>query len=446
MTGQFSILIAYLLLPMYIYYLFNYLREDSSPASQLKLSLSFSICGMFAAQVFAINFLIFILASIYFYQKDEFSIKEFVKSTAIIFSLIFLLNAFWLQGLFSSNVFSQIDSSDEAFYAPKLSENIPASAKIIGMWGFWREAGYITTYKTLPSLLWYALTFMFVLLMLLGFYKNGFKKESKLFFSFWWLGVIFALGISHPYTAIIFNFLFEKIPFFSGFRDSHKFAALIALSYAYLCPYGLAYLKENTKGLLKKAIPIAFIILVLLYTYPLIGFWNQVKSTDYPQSYIDTNDFFKTQNIIGRIIYLPWETYITYNWSANVSSDGRIANPINKLLDPTIITGPEKYGSATDMQNSISECIEKKSIKCLENRSVQYILADSCLQVTQQYGWIDAIKAHKDGCITIYKLNNATAINQKANVPLRFAAGILLSITAFLIVIIKLINVIISNA
>ena len=176
---------------------------------------------------------------------------------------------------------------------------------------------------------------------------------------------------------------------------------------------------------LSALIPIGFILLVIIYTYPLIGLWGQIKPASYPESFEDTNAYLKSQNITGHIIYLPWQTYLTYNWTRHISADGRIANPINKVVEPLVITGPDEYGGYTELQKSITSCLNQTSITCLESLDVQYILTDKCSSYND-YAWIGSLgldKDHEDSCIVSYKISNSHTIDRKIKIPMRFYIG-----------------------
>jgi hypothetical protein len=274
--------------------------------------------------------------------------------------------------------------------------------------------------------------FLLIGLMLLGYYTNHEDKKTKFFYSLWWVGLILATGISHPMTSPIFDFLFNNLPFFNGFRDSHKFVALIALSYTYLCPLGIISLikklnQSTFDKLLSCLIITIFSIFILIYTFPLIGLWNQIQPASYPESYSRANDYLNSQNINGYIIYLPWQTYLTYNWSFQASSDGRIANPINSIIEKPVLQGPDKWGSEDSLLTDIRTCLTENSPPCLEQAGVEYIIKDSCAIYPEPYLWINSNEVYKDGCLTIYKLDNQQ-VSQKQSFPASFVAGLLISL------------------
>jgi hypothetical protein len=249
MVGQLGMILAYLLAPVYLYYLFNFFKSPDLKSS-IKAALAFTLTASFQPQFFAFNILFFMVAM--FYNRDK--VKAMIKPALILFLFILLLNAYWLQGFFSNTIFSAIDESHERFFAPKYVSGVSTTARVIGMWGFWREAAYITTYRTLPSVLWHILTFMLPVLMILGYMHNP-DRKANFFLTIWLIGLLLALGISHTVTEPIFNFLFEHLPFFSGFRDSHKFTALMALGYAYLIPGGIKAIQSYISRIHKRTKP-----------------------------------------------------------------------------------------------------------------------------------------------------------------------------------------------
>jgi len=172
-----------------------------------------------------------------------------------------------------------------------------------------------------------------------------------------------------------------------------------------------------------------FIAGIITFTYPLIGLWGQVQPCNYPVSYQSLNNFLQTQNISGHIIYLPWEGYLTYNWTAGCNPDGRIANPINKVVKPVIISSPGKWGGMDDLEKNITECIKKQSIECLKNNSIQYILKDKCAFYPKNYSWIDQPIIYKNKCIDVYEISPKKEIKRSINIPIRFILGSVISVS-----------------
>lgn len=472
MIGQLGVLIAYLLIPVSLYYSVEFMNKKNIK-SIAKLSLSVTLCSLFAIHFFIINLMIFITAFFWFYSSSANKynsnnksshpilkkIAVFIFSLASLIIFLILLNSFWLQGFFSNNPLSSIDSQHEQFFSPKMSENIPAIAKILSGYGFWREAAYKTAYNSLPLFIFYALLSVLIALFLYGYYKSDKNetKESNFFFTLFWLGLILATGISHPYTKPFFDFLFTYLPFFNGFRDSHKLVSLILLSYSYFIPTAILSIYSKLKikiikkqDISKTSIPAvkliinnissvliitALLISLILISYPLIGLNSQIKSINYPNSYYETNNFIEQQNIQGNIIYLPWQSYLTYDWTKNSSSDGRISVPINRIIKQPVLIGADTYGSSDTKIKSINICLNQKSLQCLENLNIQFILKDKCAFFPENYSWIDGIaeKTFTSKCIDVYEIKDYKKLS--STIPLRFIIGIIISSLTFIILI-----------
>lgn len=439
MIGQLGVLLSYLFLPVTLYYIFNYFESNLKSKDLLKIILAITFTSLFSIHFFIINFILFIVSLFFFYiYKNHFSIKKLILILLVFGFLTIFLNAFWLQGALSNSIFQSIGSSHEDFFSPKLGKGLPAISKIIGMSGFWREDSYKSTFDFIGPYFYYILLFILIILFLLG-YSLTHSKKSKVFFSIFWLGLILGTGISHPYTRPFFNSLFNYLPFFNGFRDSHKLVSLIALSYAYFIPTFIVKLKNHFKKL--YFIPLILVILFIIFlSFPLIGLNNQIKPVNYPNSYFEIDNYLSNKQINGNIIYLPWQTYLTYNWSLASSSDGRINVPINQIIKPPVITGPDTYGSETIKTYKISICLEKQSIDCLKENYVEYILLDKCSLYQEDYTYLTknlSIKAYSNACIDVYKLD----INNKPYdpIPIRFLISLLISLLTLLIIILYII-------
>jgi hypothetical protein len=404
MIGQLGIVLAYLLLPLLIYQI--------KKRNMLNLTLALTIIGSLTPHFFILAILI---TAIGLFKK--ITLKQLIKYSII----LLLLNLYWLQGMFAGGILEEINTSHEDFFKPTITQNVPAIAKIIGMWGFWREAAHENSYNILPLPIWYlAIASLAILLIASYHYKH--EEDSKLYYILFWIGLIFGVGAAHPLTSNIFNYLFNNLPFFNGFRDSHKFTALIALAYAFLIP-------KLTKTNLQKAL---VLIPIILLTFPLITI--PVTNTDYPESYEELNTYLNNQEIKGHIIYFPWQQYLSYTWTQETSSDGRIGNPINEITSEPVIEGPDQYGGNSGIKLEISNC--KDNQQCLKDLGVQYIIKDNCAQYPDKYEWLKNPE-YENNCIQLY---NIEGTKQKESIPLRFIISTLISLLTFIYVVKQLLH------
>lgn len=433
MIGQLGVLLGYLTLPIYVYFLFLMFEKKMEIKSVICCVIAYTIVASFAPHFFAINFIIFLAASFWLVNwKTDW--KKYIKIFVIFIVLTILLNAFWLQGFFSNPVFSVIDSSHSEFFSPKLSQDVPTSAKIVGMWGFWREPSYVSLYNQIPAYLWYCLLLILIVLFLMGYYFSKTRKAS-FFFTLFWIGIVFGVGTSHPYTKPIFDNFFNFVPFFNGFRDSHKFVSLIALAYAYLIPVSIINIRARLRNKTGKLlILLMFVAFVLFYTFPLINF--NTKAVKYPDSYYGVAGYLDSVEISGKIIYLPWQNYLTYTWTENISSDGRISVPVNKVVRQEVLTGADSWGAEDQIRQDVRECLEDENPACLNYYGIQYVLKDKCAHYPDNYSWLTPVQSvvpmvYENECFEVYDLGEWE--QEEENVPLRFVIGSLVSLITLLV-------------
>jgi hypothetical protein len=435
MSGQLGVLSAYLLLPMYLFFLLTAAKSGFRRKEAIKLALAAAITTSFQQQFMFLNGIILIVTYGVLLADRKWRRSASFWGMALVPAMILLLSTYWLQGVFSNQLFANIDATHAEFFSVKLSEGVPALVKVLGMWGFWRENAYITTYAALPLWLWYLLTALIIGTFLIGYSTHKDRRQAHILFILWWIGVILAVGISHPYTRPLFELLFGNMPLFNGFRDSHKFVALVALAYALLCPSGIYWVMKKlrarkAKPALRILVPAFFVLCILVYTYPLLGLWGQVQPTSYPDSYEQANAFLKSQTRTGSIVYLPYYDYLTYNWTLRANPDGRIANPINRIVEPVVITNPGPWGTQTKETRAIDACIATQSLACLRQEGVQFVLLDHCFINSQEEPWLQGI-VHASACITIYKIGGASSA--AGEIPLRFMIGVMTSMTTFIV-------------
>lgn len=439
--GQVGILIAYFLTPIFVYYLFKMFESNLELKSILKTALTISIISSMAPHFLVINGIIFLVASFwfYFYKNPNKDLKKYSKTLLIFIALILLLNLYWLQGMFAGGILGEIDQQHENFFAPKMSPGVSAISKVFLMYGFWREVAHKTTYSMIPLWAWYSILILFITLLIYGYQSSSHDKKSKTIYSLFWIGLLLGVGISHPFTKSFVDFLFRTMPFFNGLRDSHKLVLLVAFSYAYFLPIALTNLDKLFKNKSTKIIiNTCLVLLIFGLTFPMINMGNQLRHQEYPQEYFQLNDYLNSQQIQGDIIFLPWEGYLTYNWSRNVSSDGRIGAFANAIMDNPVLTGPDTYGGNTGRRLEVSKCLNNESIDCLENLGVEYVIYDNCALYQNKYEWLrQGPKEFQGECTELY---NIQGFKERTKIPFRFIVTFIISLISFVLAIYLLVN------
>ena len=422
MMGQWGVVASTVLLPIFLYYMFKYFKEPTNH-NLIQLVIGFMVSSIHQIHFFVINLGLLIL---YFLlrqcslltelKQDKEKLKSEVTTFGKVLLILFIVNLYWiipyiyikLSG--SQNIIDTIDYSHLQFFTSRPSSGDNTLFLNSAMYGSWREKSMILAKDHLPDYVFIMIFFVFIYLMVRGFLTDPENLENRFLIIMWIVGLLLATGISHPWTKNFFVWLFENIHLFSGFRDSNKFVALVVVSYAILGAKGLKDVLDDKKNKVKGIILTLVLAMIIVYNYPQIGLHNQLHPISYPKCYSNLNAYLNTLPEDAKIIYLPWHIYITYNWSIPAGIDGRISNPINRVVDRYIITGahPTDFGILTGEAVEIDECIKTESVDCLREKHVNYVIFDktAMIPMRQVYGWItNQTISYEDECVIVYLLN-----------------------------------------
>jgi hypothetical protein len=371
LAGHWLILLAYAVSPIVIRSLMDFFE---SPSTKRSLYVAFLITFVFFIDTHT-PFLIFIVFGIFYIVRIIQSRKNagmnlaISKSTVLIGVFMLLLNSYWLVPSFIGNnvPLGEITSSDLYTFTTKQDLNFNTLFTTASMYGFWR-GGYIYTKDLLPY--WYFFFIFILFLSVHGFISNYSHPEHGIYVrAFGIIAVISALlatGISGPFGGI-FEFLFNNIFFLKGFREPHKFVALLVLAYAYLGGLGVAELEKVARtriaGGYNKFAMLLLIALVLstpfIYSFTMFnGFWGQLKTTDYPKDWYGVNDYLNQDKQDYNVLFLPWHLYMDFKWLPG--GQKRIANPASIFFDKPVIQGDNMEAGSiySSSSNPISGYIE----------------------------------------------------------------------------------------
>lgn len=412
MLGQFPMVLSLASLPLVLYLAKRFVESHSLKAailSVLALSLlnlqhhGLIISGTIIAAYFAANA---------FFSKDR---PGLMKAYAL-YALIFIaINLYWIVpylALSKPTILSAINTQHLEFFKPPASSSINNLARAAEMYGAWREEGIKIAYKSapLPTIsggLWLMFSGMIIaLLVFLSLYCIIQKPNEPLSIAMalsWIAGIAIAPGLSHPWTAPLFSWLFSSVPMFAGFRDSNKWVESIVIAYAILAPVGLALLLKTQKQTVRNVAFALVIAAVLLANYTVFGLSDQIRPIEYPHEYLNMTNYAAESGIT---VYLPWSIYNTYNWSAPIGSDGRVIAPPVKFAYPIIKIGvsPSDIGEDLPPVKRLGGCINAQNISCMAEFNVSRVIVDECAMGKGLYLWFTANRTalKREGCLAIY--------------------------------------------
>ena len=371
LAGHWLILLAYAVSPIVIR---SFMDFFESPSTKRSLYAAFLITVVFFIDthtpfLLLIVFFIFFIEKILEYGKNAHRVIDISKRTLLIGSFLLLLNSYWLVPVFTVNKtpLDEITGSDLYIFTTRQDINFNTLFTAASMYGFWR-GGYMYTKDLLPY--WY-LFFIFILFLAVhGFVSNHRHPKYGIYVRTSGivavLSVLLAAGISSP-VGSAFEFLFNNVFFFKGFREPQKFVALLVMAYAYLGGLGVAELEKSakTKSSEVSRNPGTWLLVALALFTPFIysfaifdGFHGQLKTTDYPKDWYAVNDFLNEDKQDFNILFMPWHLYMDFKWLP--TSQKRIANPANIFFDKPVIQGENMEAGTiySSSSNPVTKYIE----------------------------------------------------------------------------------------
>lgn len=343
MAGHWLLLLGYAVAPFAIKAMVSFIDEQTLK-NTIVMTLLITLVAVFSSHmVILVLFVFVVILSVGFvrHRGEPGKRMKTAKGVGLASAVFFVLNVFWIWPILTSHsILSEITREDlYAFTAKSWGTGPTVLFSIASMHGFWR-GGYRYISDIVPF--WYVIYGLILFVTVYGFIRRFRDKHIGLLVIALTVVAVLALalgtGVSTPYFSGFFEFLFNRIFFFRGFRDSQKFVALLALSYSYLGGIGVGelFLAIRRK---KKAFANAFIVFVLVavpvYSINMLdGFNGQLRSTWYPFEWTEVNKFLDAQEGDFNVLFLPWHWYMTFSWS-----DDRIMNPAESFFDRKIIQG-----------------------------------------------------------------------------------------------------------
>lgn len=331
-SGQWLLLLSYATLPLLLKAFLD-LLEKNEKKEIIKFVIYLSIIS-FSFHIFLIALITICIIFIFWFNK----FRNIMISRILLFIVILfiILNFYWILPVTTSRdtIINNIGNKDFDVFAPNI-ESMEGLFNIAAMYGFWKEYTYAKDFIPYWQIL-YIFILSLAIVGYISFYKD--RKIGIYIMSFAGIGIlgfVLSSGIKGPFSDIIY-WLFNNT-ILKGMRDSHKFVAMMTLSYSIIGGFGITRLEQIRKGKF-RAIVAVFLIIPLIYSFTIFnGFAGQIKSTDYPKDWYKTNNFINNDSQDFKILFFPWHEYMDFKWVNN--ADKMIANPSRYFFDKEIISG-----------------------------------------------------------------------------------------------------------
>ena len=356
LAGQWGVVAAYALLMPLTHFLFE-LIERPTRRRALYLVLTMLLIGLFSLHAFAMSVLAVALVIAFALPKQGI---ELLKHAALAGALVFIGSLYWIVPLALSPASSPVPRFDEAHRAAFETSVDPvifgnAAGNVVMLYGFWGESypwmqTLLSPKDTLPVFLPTLLVLATIIITgIVRLLRAGEGRQRAIALAA--IGAaafVFSVGVAPSMFQTVNVWLFEHVPFWSGFRDTQKWSMWLALMYAYFFAAGASLLLARVRPQYARVLGALLVALPFFYTFPMLGgFAGQLRALDYPATWYEANAIL-AEDPECKALFLPWHQYYWLSFN-----DGRLTgNPAPRFFDCAMITSQDaEIGEIGDQGN-----------------------------------------------------------------------------------------------
>lgn len=300
----------------FLIYLLEYLegkkrRKIIIAAVLAGLSISFFLHSVF----FVIFSLLVILVSDYLKRKEfKFSLKVFfvVAAGILIINGNWILNFLMKSGETRVDVVEKFTQMDVETFATRNIGGGSVHTTVLSLQGYWGE--YQDRFVSIQDNPFWWLFFAAIFLVSVYGLVKIWKKDhiGKGMVMIFIVSYILAIGISSSATKPFIMFLYEKVPFYLGMRESQKWAVMLVFVYAFLGSWGVAGILNLEK--IKKywrEIGIFLALLPVMFSFSVVyGMHSHLTPRHFPKEWEEAKTFLGKYSYSGKVLFFPWHAYM----------------------------------------------------------------------------------------------------------------------------------------
>lgn len=408
MAGQWMVLLGYALLPFFVAALLKWLATPSIKRAVITGLWIFGIVSVSIHQTLILPVVLLAAITIRIVRAQRID-NSFFWQVLILVAVPLLLSSFWLvpalagAGVTAESI-AQFDATHFQAFATTGGGIIGSVAEVLRLQGFWADVQqlYILPQQKIP--LWGLLWVGVWALVVIGYAALWRVNKRQAVF----VAVLFVAGLLVATTSLA-EWVSRVMPAAQGLREPHKFAMLVAFSFAIGGAFGVAALQQRIKKRFSENISqsaaMIFILLIFLITPTMFwGFSGQLVPRQYPDGWVTMNGYLKERLIHKKILFLPWHQYANYSFSERI-----IANPAEKFFEvPVMVSDEPEFRdiSPTEVdpeKKAVSAALKHKDMVTLRSAGVQYVLLAE-EQEYMQYDWmieLATIEKRTDGLLLL---------------------------------------------
>jgi len=425
LAGQWMLLAAYALMPL-VLFCANRLVCSPSFASAFFLSLILYLIANFSPHIFAVSvFVSFGYFLVFLFKKNRKNgeMLVFFKGFAYLLIFSFIFNFHWLSLSWAdkNELLGSFDNAHFSAFAAAPDPRWGSITNIALLYGFWGENEPWINNFFLPkdnAIILYGSGIFLAVLISTGVCHvvQKEKKRAILFVSFALISLALGAGLSDSPFYFLNNWLYENLPFYSAFRDSQKWSALLAISYAFLGASGISFFLSERRRRWGTALAYAAFAIPIIYSCAMPGgFGRQLESVWYPAEWKEADRFLQDKDSSAKALFLPWHQYLSFVFNRNQV----IANPAEQYFSNRIISARQaEIGSAfsrsDDLHKRLDSLIGEESsnaelVAVLRKNQIFYVILTKDLRSVDpfKYDFLNSPQFEKiweKNDLTIYQI------------------------------------------
>lgn len=341
LAGQWFHLLGYAFLPLLLYALVP-LSQKPDRRSAIIFFLALCLIGLLSIHFLYLACVLSGLWLFFYWVRDWWSggegtlrMKSALGWVSIVGACLLVVNLFWIVPAMmrSAPLEARFDQTYYSVFAASGTAGVPVMANVAVLGGFWGESQVWGKYFVWPqssAIFWMAVVFTFIFIgwgvwILVNNPKTRFHALVLLGIGI--LAYVTALGTADTPFQNFNLFLYQHIPFWSGLRDSHKIAGVLALVYAVFAGVGvggfLSFIKKRSVSAEAFISMLVLLVPIIFGMYMWGGMHGQLRPVWYPNGWYEAKAIIDKMPAGEKVLVLPWHGYLSLDFADNKI----VANP-----------------------------------------------------------------------------------------------------------------------
>lgn len=323
LAGQWGVLLGYMCLPLVAYSVAR-LIEKRDRTSGFIFGGALLLVGVSSIHFLYLSVIISLVwVGVSLVRSGGMERVPLAKASLWGFVLFLAVSTYWLIPALLRDTPLEERFTIAHFEGFSASENhlVPTELNLAVLGGFWGEGDEWRYYFVWPqdhAIFWIVAVLLFFLIVA-GFMTMLKSKENRnTAIGLALLAVcayIVALGAWGGMFTSLNLWLYTHVPGWSGLRDSHKIAGVLALVYVLFAGAGvercIAYMREKKPQWVRAFVPSLFVLPIVFGMYEFGGFHNQLIPTEYPDTWYAARTVLSEAEPSDKMLVLPWQGYFS---------------------------------------------------------------------------------------------------------------------------------------